>query len=132
VGARTLATPYGAPSAPVVEAHLGDARILFLPRHGVKHRIPPHEVNYRANICALKMAGAEQVLSISAVGSMKEEIAPGDVVIVDQFLDFTRRRASTYFDAGLVAHVAFADPVCGNLARAAHDAAGAAGARVHF
>jgi 5'-methylthioadenosine phosphorylase len=131
LGARTLATPYGAPSAPIVEAHLGDARVLFMPRHGIKHRIPPHQVNYRANICALKLAGAEQVLSISAVGSMKEEIAPGDVVVVDQFIDFTKRRASTYFDTGLVAHVGFADPVCPNLSRAASDAAREAGARVH-
>lgn len=130
-GARTISTPYGAPSAPITEAFLDETRLLFLPRHGPHHRIPPHEVNYRANICALKMAGAEQVLSISAVGSMREDIHPGDIVVVDQFIDQTKRRPSTYFETGLVAHVSFADPVCKNLARAAEEAALSTGSRVH-
>ncbi len=130
-GARTIATPYGAPSSPITEAHLGETRLLFLPRHGPQHRIPPHKINYRANICALKMAGAEQLVSVSAVGSMKEDIRPGDVVVVDQYLDFTKRRETTYFDSGLVAHVSMADPVCPQLANAASEAALKAGARVH-
>lgn len=130
-GARTLSTPYGSPSAPITEAHLGETRLLFLPRHGAQHRIPPHRINYRANVCALKMAGAEQLISISAVGSMKEDIHPGDVVVVDQFIDFTKQRDSTYFDGGLVAHVSMADPVCGQLSIAAAKAAVQAGARVH-
>lgn len=130
-GARTISTPYGAPSAPLTEAHLGDTRLLFLPRHGTNHRVPPHEVNYRANICALKMAGAEQVVSISAVGSMQDDIHPGDVVVVDQYIDLTKRRASTYFETGLVAHVSLSHPVCENLATAAAEAAEATGSRVH-
>lgn len=130
-GARTLSTPYGPPSAPIVEAHLGETRLLFLPRHGVHHRIPPHRINYRANVCALKMAGAQQLVSISAVGSMKEDIHPGDVVVVDQYLDFTKQRESTYFDDGLVAHVSMADPVCSQLSLATASAAEQAGARVH-
>jgi 5'-methylthioadenosine phosphorylase len=102
--------------------------VLFLPRHGRGHRHPPSAINYRANICALKMLGATHVLSVSAVGSMREEIAPGDVVVVDQFIDLTKRRASTYFDENVAAHVAFADPVCPILAAAVHEAAAAAAA----
>lgn len=124
-------TPYGAPSDVIVEGTLGETRLLFLPRHGRGHPLPPHAVNYRANVCALKRLGATHLLSLSAVGSMKESIAPGDVVVVDQYIDFTRRRASTFFDAGLVAHVSFADPVCPLLADAAARAARAAGAKVH-
>lgn len=130
-GARTLSTPYGPPSAPITEAHLGETRLLFMPRHGAHHRIPPHRINYRANVCALKVAGAEQIVSISAVGSMNESIHPGDVVVVDQYIDFTKQRESTYFDGGLVAHVSMADPVCGQLSYAAVKSAEQAGARVH-
>lgn len=130
-GARTISTPYGAPSAPITEARLGETRLLFLPRHGTNHRVPPHEVNYRANICALKMAGAQQLVSVSAVGSMREDIRPGDMVIVDQYIDLTKRRESSYFDSGLVAHVSMADPTCPALAKAAGDAAETTGARVH-
>ena len=111
----------------------GDATLLFLPRHGRGHRFPPIAINYRANICALKMLGATHVLSVSAVGSMSEEIAPGDLVVVDQFIDLTKRRVSTFFDDGIVAHVPFADPVCPILASGASTSAalGAPGARVH-
>ncbi len=107
-------TPYGPPSDALLKARVADtgASILFLPRHGRGHRVPPHAINYRANICALKKLGATHVLSISATGSMREGIAPGDLVVVDQFIDLTKRRASTFFDAGAAAHVAFADPVC--------------------
>jgi 5'-methylthioadenosine phosphorylase len=109
-------TPFGAPSDAIVRGKLGDTTLLFLPRHGRGHRIPPHQINYRANICALKRLGATHLVSVSAVGSMKEEIAPGDFVVVDQLIDLTKRRTSTFFEDGVVAHVAFADPVCEQLA----------------
>jgi 5'-methylthioadenosine phosphorylase len=125
-------TPYGAPSDVIVKARLGDTGLLFLPRHGRGHRVPPSDINVRANIAALKMLGATHVVSISAVGSMREEIAPGDLVAVDQFIDLTKRRISTFFDQGVVAHVSFADPVCLQLQRALVDAARAvSGAKVH-
>jgi 5'-methylthioadenosine phosphorylase len=124
-------TPYGAPSDAVVRGELGDTTLLFLPRHGRGHRIAPHRINFRANICALKQLGATHLVSISAVGSMREAIAPGHTVVVDQFIDLTRRREATFFDDGIVAHVSFADPVCAALSRAAGDAAERAGARVH-
>jgi len=115
----------------VVEGRLAGARLLFLPRHGRGHRIPPHAINYRANVCALKELGAELLVSLSAVGSLREEIAPGHFVVVDQYLDFTRRRVGTFFAEDVVAHVAFADPVCPVLARAVARAARQAGATVH-
>jgi 5'-methylthioadenosine phosphorylase len=107
-------TPYGAPSDALLKARVesSGAEMIFLPRHGRGHRVPPHAINYRANICAMKKMGVTHVLSISATGSMKENIAPGDLVIVDQFIDLTKRRESTFFDKGAAAHVAFADPVC--------------------
>src|SRR5437762_734388 len=104
-------TPYGAPSDVVVKGELGETTLLFLPRHGRGHRVAPHAINYRANICALKMLGATHMMAVSAVGSMKEEIHPGDLVVVDQFIDLTKRRASSYFDEGAVGHVTFSDPV---------------------
>jgi 5'-methylthioadenosine phosphorylase len=124
-------TPFGSPSDAIVRGKLGNATLLFLPRHGRGHRIPPHRINYRANICALKKLGAGQVISLSAVGSMKEEIAPGDVVIVDQYIDLTKRRISTFFDDDVAAHVGFSDPVCPALAEAAAAAAERAGATLH-
>lgn len=130
VARHEVDTPYGKPSAAVIEATLGDARLLFLPRHGQGHRLAPHAINFRANLCALKMLGARQVVSLSSVGSLREHIAPGDVVIVDQYVDLTKKRASTFFDEDLVAHVAFADPVCSALSEAAAVASEAAGARV--
>ncbi|MGD8317418.1 MAG: S-methyl-5'-thioadenosine phosphorylase [Myxococcales bacterium] len=125
-------TPFGAPSDAIIAGKLGPARLLFLPRHGRGHRIPPHRINYRANLLALKMAGAEQIVSVSAVGSMKEQIHPGDMVVVDQFIDRTRHRADTFFDDdGVVAHVGFADPVDDQLATALVAAARRADATVH-
>ncbi len=125
-------TPFGAPSDVVVRGRFAgtDTTVLILPRHGRGHRLSPTEINYRANICALKMLGATHVMSVSAVGSMKEEIAPGDLVVVDQFIDLTKHRKSTFFE-GAAAHVSFADPVCPILAGALFEAATAAGARVH-
>jgi 5'-methylthioadenosine phosphorylase len=102
-----------------------------LPRHGRGHRIAPHEIPFRANVCALKKLGATHLVSISAVGSMKEAIAPGDFVIADQLVDLTKRRVSTFFDDGIVGHVGFADPVCPALSEALATAASGAGARVH-
>lgn len=132
VGEHVVETTFGAPSDAVVEARLGDTRLLFLPRHGRGHRIPPHEINYRANILALKTLGAEQVVSVSAVGSMKETIHPGDVVLVDQFIDRTRHRPNTFFEGvGVVAHVELADPVDAALQDALYRAAVKAGARAH-
>ena len=108
-------TPFGRPSDVIVKGTLGDTTLLFLPRHGRGHRIPPHAINYRANVCALKMSGATHLVTVSAVGSMKESIAPGDFVLADQFIDLTKRRVSTFFDEDVAAHVAFADPVCADL-----------------
>ena len=115
-------TPYGAPSDTVVRGYLGNTALLFLPRHGRGHRVPPHGINFRANVCALKKLGATHLVSVSAVGSMREAIAPGDLVVVDQYIDLTKRRVSTFFDE-IVAHVAFADPVCPELAKALSAAA---------
>jgi 5'-methylthioadenosine phosphorylase len=126
-----VATPFGPPSDVIVRGRLGETTLLFLPRHGRGHRIAPHGVNSRANICALKKLGATHLVSISAVGSMKEAIAPGDFVVVDQFIDLTKGRTSTFFGEGLVGHVAFADPVCADLSEALAGAAQRAGARVH-
>ena len=125
-------TPFGAPSDAIIAGTIGRTRLLFLPRHGDGHRIAPHRINYRANVLALKMAGAEQILSVSAVGSMKENIHPGDMIIVDQFIDRTRHRIDTFFDDdGVVAHVEFAEPIDAQLARSLAGAAKQVGATVH-
>jgi len=108
-------TPWGAPSDEVFLGRLGNAQLAFLPRHGRGHRIPPSEVNYRANIAALKQIGATDVLSISAVGGLREELPPGTFVVVDQFVDRTFAREKSFFGRGLVAHVSMAHPVCARL-----------------
>jgi 5'-methylthioadenosine phosphorylase len=121
-------TPYGAPSDVLVKGTLeSGTTLLFLPRHGRGHRVPPHQINYRANVCALKKAGATHLVSVSAVGSMKEEIVPGHLVVPDQFIDLTKKRVTTFFDDGVAGHVPFADPVCAHLATALGDAAERAG-----
>lgn len=124
-------TPFGEPSDEFVTGMLGDVKMLFLPRHGRGHRLTPSEVNYRANIYGMKKLGAEWVISVSAVGSMKEEIKPGHMVIVDQFFDRTKGRISSFYGNGVVGHVEFADPVCPDLSDVLHDASKAAGATVH-
>ncbi len=124
-------TPFGPPSDSVVRGQLGETTLLFLPRHGRGHRIAPHQIDYRANICALKKLGATHLVSISAVGSMLEKIEPGEFVVVDQFIDLTKKRESTFFDGGIVGHVGFADPVCAEMSRVLAVAAARAGARVH-
>lgn len=108
-------TPFGAPSDELFIGRLGDAQLVFLPRHGRGHRIPPGEVNYRANIAALKMLGATDVLSLSAVGSLRADLPPGHFVVVDQFVDRTFARPKSFFGTGLVAHVSMAHPVCSRL-----------------
>lgn len=111
-----VATPFGAPSSPVVRGKMGHHDILFLARHGERHQYLPHEVNYRANIFALKSLGATQILGISAVGSLDESIAPGDLAMPDQYFDWTRgRRAQTFFGEGVAVHVSTANPVSGAL-----------------
>lgn len=127
----SVKTPFGSPSDKVVLGELDGIRIAFLSRHGRGHRLNPSEINYRANIYALKSLGVRRVISMSAVGSMKESIKPGDVVLPDQFIDLTKRRISTFFEGGIVAHVAFAEPVCASLGSALFDAAHTVGATVH-
>ena len=115
---KKVSTPYGDPSADFVLGKLSGREVVFLARHGQGHRFTPSEVNYRANIWGLKSLGVRQILSVSAVGSLKEEIEPGRLVFVDQFIDKTFRRPSTFFGEGIVAHVGFADPVCSALHQA--------------
>ncbi len=128
---RVLATPFGEPSAPYVVGTLRGRRVAFLARHGVGHRLLPSELNFRANIYGFKLLGVEWILSASAVGSLKPELKPLDLVIPDQFVDRTKGRVSTFFGRGLVAHVGFAHPICPILSGLAHEAAQAAGATVH-
>lgn len=126
-----LRTPFGTPSDAVIVGSLDGVPVAFLSRHGRGHRINPSEINYRANIYALKALGVRRVISISAVGSMNEAIKPGHLVLPDQFIDLTKRRPSTFFDGGVVAHVAFADPVCRSLADRLAKSAGPVGATIH-
>jgi 5'-methylthioadenosine phosphorylase len=123
-------TPWGAPSDELLIGRIEGVKFVFLPRHGRGHRIPPGEVNARANVDALKRAGCTDLLAISAVGSLREELAPGRFVAVDQFVDRTFARESSFFATGLVGHVSLADPVCPRLTSLAADAAAAAGAAV--
>jgi 5'-methylthioadenosine phosphorylase len=124
-------TPFGAPSDAYCTGEFAGRRVVFLPRHGRGHRIMPSELNFRANVWGLKALGVEWVISVSAVGSMKEEIQPLDLVVPDQFYDQTKRRVSSFFGAGIVAHVGMAEPVCADLAGALDQAARQTGARVH-
>ena len=128
----TVTTPFGDPSGPYVVATLNGKRVAFLARHGEGHRIMPSELNFRANIYGFKTLGVTRILSASAVGSLKEEYPPLDIVIPDQFFDRTKARVSTFFGNGIVAHVPFAHPICTEVARVAHAAAGTVGARAHL
>ena len=123
-------TPWGAPSDEILFGRIGDVRVRFLPRHGRGHRLPPSNVDARANIDALKRAGCTDLLAISAVGSLREELPPGRFVVADQFIDRTRDRPGSFFGPGLVAHVSLADPVCPRLSAMAADAVEAAGGAV--
>ena len=128
---QAVASPWGAPSDDVLTGSIAGVPIAFLPRHGRGHRVPPHQVNARANIDALKRLGVTDLLAVSAVGSLSADFAPGDFVVIDQIIDRTKGRPSTFFEDGIVAHVPLADPVCPRLSGLAAAAARAAGARVH-
>jgi len=112
---RRVESPFGAPSDELMFGELDGQRVVFLPRHGRGHRVPPSELNYRANIDALKRSGVTEIISVSAVGSLREDLPPGQFVLVDQFIDRTFARVKSFFSTGLVAHVSMADPVCGRL-----------------
>ena len=126
-----ITTPFGKPSGVFIKGQLGDASLVFLPRHGVGHSISPSEINYRANIYGFKKLGVQELVSFSAVGSMREDIHPGHLVVIDQFIDRTRSRNSSFFEDGCVAHVAFADPVCLSLKAVLLKAARGVGTTVH-
>ena len=126
-----LSTPFGKPSDKFIQGSLGETELLFLPRHGRGHRWLPTEINFRANIFGMKKLGVERIISVSAVGSLQEKIAPGQVVIPDQFIDRTTQRASTFFGKGIVAHVSLADPFCKELSAELAKAATTAGATIH-
>ena len=124
---RRAEKSFGPPSDELLTGTLGGQKLEFLPRHGRGHRIPPSEINYRANIDALKRAGVTQIVSVSAVGSLREELPPGTFVVVDQFIDRTFARATSFFGTGLVAHVGFGHPVCGRMGDALEASARAVG-----
>ena len=125
-----IVTPWGAPSDSLLEGVMADTRVLFLPRHGRGHRFGPSDLNYRANIAALKMAGCTDIVSVSAVGSLRQDLPPRTFVLVDQFIDRTVARRNSFFEPGLVAHVSLADPTCARLSGLAAAAARKAGAAV--
>jgi len=128
---RTVETPFGDPSDVFVIGELEGRSVAFLARHGRGHRLMPSEINFRANVYAMKVLGVERIISVSAVGSMKEQYAPTHIVVLDQFFDRTRHRPDTFFGEGLVAHVSLADPVCAEMVELAVEAAREAGATVH-
>jgi 5'-methylthioadenosine phosphorylase len=132
-GAREIGvkTPFGDPSDAIVLGTLEGKRVAFLSRHGRGHRILPSEINYRANICAMKLLGVERIISVSAVGSLKEDLQPGEFLVPDQFFDRTKNRLSTFFGDGIVAHVAFAHPTCGQLSGVLADACVHEAVKVH-
>jgi 5'-methylthioadenosine phosphorylase len=128
----TVTTPFGKPSDQFLTGRVGDRELVFLPRHGRGHKILPSELNHRANLYAMKKLGVGFIISVSAVGSLKEEYKPTDIVVIDQFFDRTKRSKDfTFFGDGIVAHIAFADPVCKNLRHILADCAKQAGASVH-
>jgi len=128
---KRITTPFGDPSGPYVIGTIGGKRVAFLARHGAGHTILPSELNFRANIYGFKVLGVERILSASAVGSLKQEYKPLDILVPDQFFDRTKGRISTFFGRGIVGHIAFAHPLCGDLSAIAADAAQAVGATVH-
>ncbi len=126
-----LETPFGRSSDQFVTGRMGDARLIFLPRHGRGHRLLPSEVNFRANIYGMKVLGVNWIISVSAVGSMREDIKPGHIVIIDQFFDRTKDRPASFFGEGIVAHIPFADPICPAMANILFQAALREGAHAH-
>jgi 5'-methylthioadenosine phosphorylase len=127
-----IETPFGKPSAPIFTGTLAGRQLAFLARHGIGHQISPTEVPFRANIYALKSIGVERIVSISACGSLREDYAPGEIVIPDQLFDFTRNRQRTFFEDGLVAHISVADPFCPDLSNRILEAVQSAGGQAHF
>src|SRR6202140_5384867 len=123
-------TPFGDPSEAIVLGTLEGERVAFLARHGRGHRILPSEINYRANVYAMKLLGVERIISVSAVGSLKEDLQPGEFLVPDQFFDRTKNRACTFFGDGIVAHVSFAHPTCAQLSAALADASGHLGVKI--
>jgi 5'-methylthioadenosine phosphorylase len=124
-------TPFGDPSDALVVGTLEGRRVAFLARHGRGHLFSPSEINYRANICAMKMLGVEQIISVSAVGSLREDLPPMDFLIPDQFFDRTRGRKATFFEAGVVAHIAFDKPTCRHLSKSLAEACDRTGVKAH-
>ncbi|HSM25265.1 MAG TPA: S-methyl-5'-thioadenosine phosphorylase [Anaerolineaceae bacterium] len=127
-----IETPFGSPSSAITIGEIGGKTIAFLARHGKGHVIPPSEINYRANIFALKSLGISSIIAISACGSLREDYAPGDIVIPDQIIDFTKNRERTFFGKGLVAHVSTADPFCPHLSEMLFNSVKKTGVKVHF
>ncbi len=128
---RKVSTPFGEPSAPIIIGSLEGQRVAFLARHGIGHHLNPSEINYRANIYALKSLGVERIVSVSACGSLREDYAPGEIVIPDQLFDMTKNRKQTFFENGLVAHVSVADPFCPDLSAQILESVQKTGATVH-
>ncbi|MFT7668859.1 MAG: 5'-methylthioadenosine phosphorylase [Planctomycetota bacterium] len=126
-----LETPFGSPSDSFITGNLDGTRMVFLPRHGRGHRHSPSEINYRANIWGMRKLGVKRIISISAVGSMREDIIPGEFVLIDQFFDRTRHRVDTFFNEGIVGHVMFADPICEETRQALLKAGNDLGVKVH-
>lgn len=127
-----IETPFGLPSSPIIIGEIHNKTIGFLARHGIGHTIPPSEINYRANIYALKFLGINKIISISACGSLREDFIPGDIVIPDQLFDFTKNRERTFFGSGLVAHIGSANPFCTELSQALFNAVYSSGVKVHL
>ncbi len=128
---RSVDTPFGRPSSPIMIGKFAGSTVAFLARHGLGHTLTPTEVNYRANIYALKVMGVERVVSVSACGSLREDFAPGEIVIPDQLFDRTTNRPNTFFGGGLVAHISVADPFCGDLSTQIYDSVVEVGGKAH-
>lgn len=129
---KIISTPFGDPSAPTIVGRLGGQSIAFLARHGIGHQISPSEINFRANIYALKSLGVERIVSISACGSLREDYAPGDIVIPDQLFDFTKNRKRSFFEQGLVAHISIPDSFCPDLSERVYQAVKTTGNNLHL
>ncbi|NPV57668.1 MAG: S-methyl-5'-thioadenosine phosphorylase [Anaerolineae bacterium] len=131
IESHEIETPFGHPSSPIITGTLNGAPVAFLARHGIGHRLSPTQVNYRANIFALKSIGVRKIISISACGSLRADFAPGDIVIPDQLFDFTKDRERSFFADGLVVHISSAEPVCKDLSGVIHEAVTSSGGKVH-